>query len=170
MQCLDLRPTLCFFYPSPEFGPHWKKPSCSRWWQLCAEIVTDQGQAFADDVFAGSSMATQMVASAVQTLSHYAVHVHVACFVIFVSDFSLAAAVYPLGSLLYALVAMPRAAYWHALLMYTEALLLLQYIYQVAFRVGCLELDSDWLHFAHGAGLHSSVVRGHASFNLLSCC
>lgn len=114
----------------------------------------------ADEPGGGGSRVTQMVASAVQTLSQYAVHVHVACFAIFVSDFTLAAAVFPLGSLLYALVTVPRAAYWHALLIYAETLLVLQYICQVAFRAGCLvDVDRRWLELARRVGLHSSVVR-----------
>lgn len=104
------------------------------------------------------SRATKALASIISTLSYYAVHVHVMCGLLFVVDFSIATAVYPVGSLLYALVAAPSTAYWRALLIYTEAFLLLQYVFQVAVKAGCLDLQPQALHLAYRLGLHSSAV------------
>ena len=111
-----------------------------------------------DDPMLGS-YATKILASVIATLSYYAVHVHLTFGLVFICDLSLASAVYPIGSLLYALVTAPHDAFWKALLVYTEALLLLQYVFQVALRARCLALQHDGLTAAHRFGLHDSAVR-----------
>ena len=111
-----------------------------------------------DDPMLGSRV-TKRLAYALATLSYYAVHVHLAFGLVFICDFSIAAAVFPLGSLLYALVASPHARFWKVLLIYTEGLLLLQYVFQVAVRAGCLALETDAHSRAARIGLHDSAVR-----------
>jgi hypothetical protein len=123
-------------------------------------LPLDQGLDDPDDPMLGSR-ATKVVAYAIATLSYYAVHVHVMLSFIFVCDFSVAAAVYPIGSLLYALVASPHGRFWKVLLIYTEGLLLLQYVFQVALRAGCLLLETDALNIASRFGLHHSAVCSH---------
>jgi hypothetical protein len=105
------------------------------------------------------SRATQALASVIATLSYYAVHVHVMFGFAFVFDFSIAAAVYPIGSLLYALVSTPSTTFFQALLIYTEVLLLLQYVFQVALKAGCLTLQHNTMRNAMSWGLHDSAVR-----------
>jgi hypothetical protein len=114
-----------------------------------------------DDPMLGSH-ASKVIASAIATLSYYAVHVHVVFGMAFILDFSVAAAVYPLGSLLYALVTTPHAAFWKGLLIYSEALLLLQYVFQVALKASCLALANDSLSMARRIGLHDSAVSSAA--------
>ena len=111
-----------------------------------------------DDPMLGSR-ATKALASVVATLSFYAVHVHVMFGLVFIVDFSVAAAVYPVGALLYALVCSPSSKFWQALLIYTEGLLLVQYVFQVALRAGCISLETDAMRIAYRLGLHSSAVR-----------
>ena len=111
-----------------------------------------------DDPMLGSR-ATKALASVVATLSFYAVHVHVMFGFVFIVDFSVAAAVYPVGALLYALVRSPSSKFWQALLIYTEGLLLVQYVFQVALRAGCISLETDAMRVAYCLGLHSSAVR-----------
>lgn len=104
-----------------------------------------------------------MIASTVTTLSQVAFHVYLLFAICFLSDFSLASAVFPLSSLLYALVADPRPIFWRLLLVYAEALLVVQYGYQVVLRTGCLRLDSpEYLstqNMLNRLGIHTSVVR-----------
>lgn len=104
---------------------------------------------------------TSMVASTITTLSQVAFHVYLLFAVCFLSDLSLASAVFPLSSLLYALVADPHPIFWRVLLVYAEALLVVQYGYQVVLRTGCLELDPDGPgeRVLSRLGIHESVVR-----------
>jgi hypothetical protein len=111
-----------------------------------------------DDPMLGSR-AQKALASVVATLSYYAVHVHVMFGVVYVVDFSITTAVFPVASLLYALVAAPTGAFWQALLVYSEGLLLVQYVFQVALRAGCLALQRDTMRAALYLGLHDSAVR-----------
>jgi hypothetical protein len=111
-----------------------------------------------DDPMLGSH-ASKVLASAIATLTNYAVHVHLVCGLAFICDFSIASSVYPLGCLLYPLVTTPHNAFWKVLLIYTEALLLLQYVFQVTLRAGCIALAPDSLSMAHRIGLHDSAVR-----------
>lgn len=102
---------------------------------------------------------TSLVASTVATLSHLAMHVHLLGALVFLCDLSLATAPFPLGSLLYALVRDPRPLYWRSLLVYTETLLLLEYVFQVTLQVGCLHLGVASRDVARQLGLHESLVR-----------
>lgn len=111
-----------------------------------------------DETLPGTRL-TNLLASTVTTLSHLAMHVHLLCALVFLLDLSLATAPFPLGSLLYALVRDPRPLYWRMLLVYTETLLLLEYVFQVSLQVGCLNLDVPSRDLARQLGLHESLVR-----------
>lgn len=110
-----------------------------------------------EDALPGT-VVTTMIASTITTLSQVAFHVHLLFALCFLSDLSLASAVFPLSSLLYALVSEPRPIFWRVLLVYAEALLVVQYGYQVVLRAGCLELGSDGHRLLRRLGIHDSVV------------
>jgi hypothetical protein len=58
--------------------------------------------------------------------------------VAYLSDFSLLTAVFPVAAFVYALVApRPARAFWQAALVYSEALIIASYAYQVPARLGC---------------------------------
>eukprot|EP00892_Ulva_mutabilis_P011706 jgi/Ulvmu1/8908/UM049_0090.1 len=118
-----------------------------------------------DGTLPGSRLSS-LLASTVATLSHLAMHVHLLCAAVFLLDLSLATAPFPLGSLLYALVRDPRPLYWRALLVYTETLLLLEYVFQVSLQVGCLALDPSSRDLVRQLGLHESLWRSAPLFAL----
>lgn len=124
----------------------------------CVHSHVPQQHAEFDESLPGTRL-TSLVASTIATLSHLAMHVHLLCALVFLCDLSLATAPFPLGSLLYALVRDPRPLYWRALLVYTETLLLLEYVFQVTLQVGCLHLGTGSRELARQLGLHESLVR-----------
>lgn len=130
----------------------------SRGRRPCHPLPSPRKHAEFDESLPGTRL-TSLVASTVATLSHLAMHVHLLGALVFLCDLSLATAPFPLGSLLYALVRDPRPLYWQALLVYTETLLLLEYVFQVTLQVGCLHLGVGSRDIARQLGLHESLVR-----------
>lgn len=120
-------------------------------------IFNSQPHAEFEDALPGKQV-TSMIAKTITTLSQVAFHVHLLFALCFLSDLSLASAVFPLSSLLYSLVSEPRPIFWKMLLVYAEAMLVVQYGYQVVLRAGCLEVGSEGHNLLQRLGIHSSVV------------
>lgn len=80
--------------------------------------------------------------------------------IIFASDLSVLSMVYPLSAFLYALVSIqPAPAYWQALLVYSELLIVVTYAYQVPARLGCEAISTDLERRMSMLGVHSSRSR-----------
>lgn len=123
------------------------------------EVDTDSTQRTASGTRAHAGQWTELLASSLAAASRYAAHVHVLYLAVFVWDFSYISVVFPASTLLYALVTVPPPLYWRALLVYSEALLVLQYLWQIVVKLDCLELDEHTHRRMLQIGLHDSVVR-----------
>ena len=79
--------------------------------------------------------------------------------VAYVSDLSLATLLLPLSAFLYALVSIkPARAYWQFVLIYTETIIVLSYLYQVPARLHCGFLSDSFIIVAEFCGLHSNTL------------
>ncbi|KAK9858804.1 hypothetical protein WJX84_000839, partial [Apatococcus fuscideae] len=80
--------------------------------------------------------------------------------VVFFTDYSLIAVVYHASLFVYAILAQqPSALYWQAILLYTEGVLIAQYVFLIPTRLECNFLTEPVQHALEAVGIHGSAVR-----------
>ncbi|CAL8464921.1 g4456 [Coccomyxa elongata] len=80
---------------------------------------------------------------------------------LFVADFSALALVFPVVLYCYALLAQPPARpFWQVMLVFTESILIAQYVYQIPSRLHCSAATPRVRALAEEAGLHGNALRG----------
>ncbi|KAK9863698.1 hypothetical protein WJX84_001768 [Apatococcus fuscideae] len=81
-------------------------------------------------------------------------------FAVFFTDYSLIAVVYHASLFLYAILAQqPSTQFWQAILLYTEGVLIAQYVFLIPTRLECDFLTESVKNALDAVGIHGSAVR-----------
>ncbi|KAK9824077.1 hypothetical protein WJX72_007565 [[Myrmecia] bisecta] len=79
---------------------------------------------------------------------------------VFVVDFGVLTLVFQVSVMLYALITQsPSRVYWQLLLVYSEGLLIAQYVYQIPTRLHCAFVTPQFQYYMDLLGLHGNAFR-----------